>query len=223
MGVNVADDQSAILNTSEPDAKQRLLTAAQEVFAHHGYEGASVRQICTLAGVNIAGVNYHFGDKEHLYIEAVKQAHSCMNSAQHADEPAGTPPAVKLEQLIRGMAPEMHAPASPIALQLVMRELANPGKAASVVVEEFIRPVAQRLWGILEELLPAQSEQDRMMLGFSIISQCLFYRQNRPVTELLFGKAQLEALDSGRVAEHIVQFVFRALDIPIPSQQRVGG
>ena len=60
-----------------PDARQRLLEASQAIFADRGFDGAKVRDICKGAGVNIAGINYHFGGKEELYIETVKYAHTC--------------------------------------------------------------------------------------------------------------------------------------------------
>ena len=211
------DDQTPV-HDAGPDARHRLLAAAQEVFADFGYEGASVRQICTRAGVNIAGVNYHFGDKERLYIETVKQAHGCMSPVGKIEYPAGTKATVKLEQFIRGIVPEMHAPASPSALKLMMRELAHPGKAAGVVVEEFIRPMAFQLLAIVREILPGASEEKLLMTGFSIISQCLYYRQNRPVSELIFGKERLEAIDSDMVSDHIVEFVFRALNLVPPTR-----
>jgi TetR/AcrR family transcriptional regulator, regulator of cefoperazone and chloramphenicol sensitivity len=197
------------------DAKQRLLMAAEEIFADYGYEGASVRQICNKAGVNIAGVNYYFGDKENLYVEAVKRAHMCNARDMPVENlaPPGTPPVVRLELFIRGMVASMHTPARPSAMKLMMREMAHPGKAAGTVVDEFIRPLAFHLRGILHELLPHLDEHRLLMTGFSVIAQCLYYRQNRPLSELIFGKAEMEALTVDMVADHVVRFTLTALNL----------
>ncbi len=50
-----------------PDkTRKAILDAAELLFAERGYEGASLRQITSTAGVNIAAANYHFGSKEEL-------------------------------------------------------------------------------------------------------------------------------------------------------------
>lgn len=198
-----------------PDAKQRLLDAAEEIFADYGYEGASVRQICERAKVNIAGVNYHFGDKENLYVEAVKRAHMCSARDMPIENLAspGASPLVRLEGFIRGMVASMHAPARPAAMKLMMREMAHPGKAAGTVVDEFIRPLAFHLREILRELLPHLDEPRLLMTGFSVIAQCLYYRQNRPVSELIFGREHMEALTADMVADHVVRFTLTALGL----------
>lgn len=197
-----------------PDAKERLLIAAEEVFADYGYAGASVRMICEKAKVNVAGVNYHFGDKERLYIETVKRAHICNAKGLPIEEvdPPGTPPIARLERFIRGMVASMHAPARPTAMKLMMREMADPGKAAGVVVDEFIRPLAFRLKSILREVLPEIPEPQLLMTGFSVISQCLFYRQNRPMMELIFGKEAVGQLSVEMVADHVVRFTLAAIE-----------
>lgn len=197
-----------------PDARQRLLEAAAEVFADYGYEGASVRQITQRAGVNIAAVNYYFRDKETLYIEAVKHAHVCSTTDESRREfPPDMPPADKLNLFVRGMVAAMHTPASAASMKLMMREMADPGKAAHVVVDEFIRPMAFRLRDILRELLPDTPEPKLLMTGFSVIGQILFYRQNRPMSELIFGRDHVERLTADMVADHVVAFTFRALGV----------
>jgi len=55
---------------SETDTKQRLLDAAEALFARHGCHATSVRAITREAGANLAAVGYHFGSKEAL-IQAV--------------------------------------------------------------------------------------------------------------------------------------------------------
>lgn len=50
-----------------PDVKVRILLAAKQLFAQHGYDGTTTRQICELAQANVALVNYHFGGKENVF------------------------------------------------------------------------------------------------------------------------------------------------------------
>jgi AcrR family transcriptional regulator len=53
------------------DTRQRLITAAFEVFAERGYEGATTRHLAERAGVNLPAIQYYFGNKEGLYRAAV--------------------------------------------------------------------------------------------------------------------------------------------------------
>ena len=53
--------------------KDRILGAAEELFAQFGFAGTSLRQVTTRADVNIAAVNYHFGSKENLVNEVFRR------------------------------------------------------------------------------------------------------------------------------------------------------
>ncbi|MBI5281738.1 MAG: TetR/AcrR family transcriptional regulator [Candidatus Solibacter usitatus] len=48
--------------------KDRLLDAAERLFAEHGFQATSLRHITADAGVNLAAVNYHFQSKESLIL-----------------------------------------------------------------------------------------------------------------------------------------------------------
>src|SRR5882724_3968306 len=52
--------------------RQRLLEVAGAVFAEHGFQNATVREICKRADANVAAINYHFGDKQGLYSETLR-------------------------------------------------------------------------------------------------------------------------------------------------------
>ena len=73
-------------DTSGNEACRRLIAAAAEVFARHGFSGARVRQIADAARVNLAAVNYYFGGKEGLYratlrhLAAQAEAQACTAS-----------------------------------------------------------------------------------------------------------------------------------------------
>lgn len=64
--------------------KDRILGAAEELFALHGFAGTSLRQVTSVADVNIAAVNYHFGSKENLVNEVFRRRMDEMSSARLA-------------------------------------------------------------------------------------------------------------------------------------------
>lgn len=62
--------------------KDRILGAAEELFAQYGFAGTSLRQVTTHADVNIAAVNYHFGSKENLVNEVFRRRMDEMTAAR---------------------------------------------------------------------------------------------------------------------------------------------
>ena len=59
--------------TTQFSTKDRILGAAEELFAQFGFTGTSLRQVTSRADVNIAAVNYHFGSKENLVNEVFRR------------------------------------------------------------------------------------------------------------------------------------------------------
>ncbi len=195
--------------------RQRVLHAAGPIFAEKGFADATVREICAAANTNQAAVNYHFGDKQGLYLEVVKLAHTKrMEQVPPAQWPTDTEPAEKLRIFIRTTLTRMLETRD---LQwptcLMMREMLQPTIACQSLVEDFIRPQLAQLLEILDEFLPAETTPARRyQTAFSIIGQCLHYRVAGEIVSLLIPAEEI-ASDYGvdQLAEHITDFSLAAL------------
>lgn len=73
--------------------KERILGAAEALFAQRGFDGASLRQLTSTAGVNLAAVNYHFGSKEKLVEQVFRRRLDALSSQRLAalDKLSGQP------------------------------------------------------------------------------------------------------------------------------------
>ena len=62
-----------MINEKKITAKaESILESAGEIFAQQGFRRTTVREICKRCKVNLAAINYYFGDKEHLYLACLK-------------------------------------------------------------------------------------------------------------------------------------------------------
>lgn len=61
------------------NTRDTILDSAERLFAQQGYDGTSMRQITSAAGVNLAAVNYHFGSKEALVQAVLKRRLETVN------------------------------------------------------------------------------------------------------------------------------------------------
>src|SRR5207247_5993504 len=68
--VSHAEDDRA---GSRPETRERVLDAAERLFAERGFRATSIRDITAAARCNVAAVNYHFGGKVGLYREMFRR------------------------------------------------------------------------------------------------------------------------------------------------------
>lgn len=192
--------------------KSRLLEAAGEEFAGKGFDAATVRTICERAGANVAAVNYHFGDKSQLYVDAVLHAHHCGVDPAAGDYGPDRDPAEQLRAFIHSFLKHVLAINNPEDWRhrLILRELLNPTAASEVLIRNVIRPRFECLEQIVGRFCPEADERKRHALAFSIIGQCLHYRMARPIIEGLIGKEAHQTLDLDFLTDHITDFCLAA-------------
>lgn len=202
------------------DTGARILQAAGPVFAERGFRAATVRDICRRAGVNLASVNYHFGDKQKLYIETVRYAHRLrVEQVPLPKWPEDAAPRAKLAVFVRTMMSRMlGSDAQPWQHRLLMREVLDPTEACRQMVHDYFRPHEKILRSILDEMLPPGiAKPRRQQVAFSIIGQCLFYRFAGNVVSLLVDEDTLAAdFSPEQLAEHIIDFSLAALGASPP-------
>lgn len=195
--------------------RRRLLEAAGEVFAECGYRAATTRQICQRAGANPAAINYHFGDKEALYLAVLQDG---MRTAEQRYPltmglPENPTPQQRLEAFVRAFLFRMLDEGRPAWQgKLMVRELVEPTAVLEVLIEQCIRPQFNVLMSILSELLPPDTPPERLhRFAASIVGQCLHYRHARPVIEKLMPQQKYAVGDIEELARHITDFSLCAI------------
>lgn len=164
---------------AKDSTRDKILMAAGPIFAERGYRDATIREICEQAGVNVASVNYYFGDKQALYHESVLLAHRMRSekSPRPILNPE-TPAEEKLKQFIAQILNSMVVnEKGPWQVQLLMNEIQDPTETCQHLVEEYFRPFMEDLKSIVDQLAETPiAATDTTRIALSIVGQCMIYR-----------------------------------------------
>jgi AcrR family transcriptional regulator len=149
----------------EAATKAQVLAAAERLFALHGFQNVSVRDITAEAGVNLASVNYHFGSKDALLFEIFRRRTAELNRDrarmlhEASDRHAGKPPVREIlraffEPPLRWSAPENDRR---ISVQFIIRARSEGTEAMREVLRtdvSHLRRFADALLAALPDLPP---------------------------------------------------------------------
>jgi AcrR family transcriptional regulator len=196
------------------DTRMQILNAAGPIFAQRGFRAATVREICKEADVNVASVNYYFGDKDGLYLESVQLASQLQVARFPLPERLPESPAeVRLYDFILTLLTRLLDNDQPWQTRLMMREVLQPTSACRELVEGHMRPHFEILLQVLSELVPADTRPSQLRrIGFSVVGQCLHYRVAQGVIAMLTPEDErAECFSTEQLAEHIWQFTVSAL------------
>ena len=193
--------------------RDRLLDEAEELFAQRGYHAVSVREITKAAESNLAAVNYHFGNKQNLYLEVFRsrwlpRASRIQQSFRQSLKNNGNPtPNMVVQSFARAfLEGPMSADERTRHLKLISGELVQPTEAFELVVEQVFRPLFGKLLEDLQKVMPDTIDEKQMVLNvFSILSMVLYFNFARPLISSFIGGREGNELET-RLVDHIVQF-----------------
>ena len=201
---------------SQAETRRQLLEAAAEVFAEAGFQNATVREICRRAGANIAAINYHFGDKEALYLEVIRDSHA--KTLEKYPPLLGLSADASADKKLRAYVHSLllrifdHGPTSCHG-KLMLREMIEPTGAMEMLIEERIRPMSEQLWKIVGEILNRPADDAVVkQCAMSVVSQCVFYKHCAAFVSKLTPE-QIPQDEAGveKLADHITEFSLAAL------------
>jgi TetR/AcrR family transcriptional regulator, regulator of cefoperazone and chloramphenicol sensitivity len=202
-----------MVNTEQAITKQRLLESACEVFSEQGFRNSTVRDICKRADANIAAINYHFGDKERLYLAAIGHAHAASLEAFPAEIATNLTPRERLHLFVDALMHRLlHPGRSSWHAKLMAKEMVDPTPMLDDHVKLMIRPQYQVVESIIRGYLGPKAEPAAMRLAASsLVGQCLFYHLARNVIIRVLPEQKYGPEDINHLVAHIVNFTHLAL------------
>lgn len=190
-------------------SKARILAAAGPIFAKQGFAKTTIRQISQAAEVNLASINYYFGDKSQLYAETLELAQRQRSDQFPLPKIEDSEAAEsKLAKFIRAVLQRLlPQPQTPWQSQLLMREVLHTSEASRNLIEKYFQPDFQLLLGIIDELSKGQLSLSRQQqIAISIIGQCLIYRTSGNLLARMLHQRETPDFDLESLSRHITEF-----------------
>jgi AcrR family transcriptional regulator len=169
------------VNQDRRTTKERLLGAAEKLFAERGFEGVSVRDLAAEADVNVAAVNYHFQGKMNLYSEVLRRRLVFKREASLAALAAAPRDAEGrpiLEDLIHDFVAQylqeiLASPHGRNFMRLIAWEMHDPQRGGEDFLRELVIPVHTTFAAALLEAAPGLTREAASWAIMSLMGQII--------------------------------------------------
>jgi AcrR family transcriptional regulator len=202
--------------------KERILDAAEHLFARHGFYGVSVRDITEAAEVDVALVNYHFGSKRKLFAAVFQRRAEILNPERLARleevRRAALPGVPTLEDIVNSFTyPLLERSARGGAgwksYFALVAQVNNSPEWGPVLMTQYFDPLVERLIAALREALPDCALRE-IYWGYQFLTGALTitFAETGRIDKLSGGLCKSSDLDS--VHERLPPYVaagFRAI------------
>lgn len=203
-------------NVSEAsDVRDRVIEAAEKLFADEGFDAVSLRQITARADVNLAAVNYYFGSKEGLIVEVMARVVGPINDrrlimlAEAEAEAGGKPVEVKriLEAVFLPLMETMNESdhSRQVVLKLAGRCMSEAGAEMPEAMGRIFREVADRFCVTLALALPHLSEAE-VYWRMHFTAGSMLYALNQHETLVLLSNGRVKAEDAEKALRELITY-----------------
>jgi TetR/AcrR family transcriptional regulator, regulator of cefoperazone and chloramphenicol sensitivity len=184
--------------------RDRILKAAERLFAERGYEATSVRTIVAKARVNQAAINYHFAGKDGLYREVLRSAFRALTEHQlaHAREASAMPREKALSEFVRHqLRPLLARDELSRHIRIFNWEAARPTAVFRKLLSEEAAPFMGLATDLVRRFLPEADHRTLTLAAIWLIGQCSVFVRNSeqlagPPVSLQLDAATVESLAS---------------------------
>jgi AcrR family transcriptional regulator len=201
------------------DTREKILDAAEQLFADRGFVATSIRDVTTEAQVNLAAVHYHFGSKEDLFRAVLERVMRPANERRlammdAAEQKRGGP---TVDDLLRAfILPELQlvhelGPRGSAIARLLGRMFSEPNESMHDIAMELFSEVGGQFISGLQRALPHLPPEEvvfRMQCTVAVLS--FFMADTVPAPWKV-----LDLADPEGTAERIVAFLLPAMSAPV--------
>lgn len=196
----MSEREPARLRRDGDARRNALLEAAIELFAEHGFEGASARAITSRAEANVAAIKYYFGDKTGLYHAALMAAHAqfLAEGPLFAPDERGPEAALRswLEAHLR-LASRVRTSSNPAA-RLLLRAAAEASRHDEANLDALVAqaavPMRAEIEALLGKLAPnAAPEAVSVAAGFFLLVATRFVESTPELSRFGLRSPSVEA------------------------------
>jgi AcrR family transcriptional regulator len=158
--------------------RDRIMKAAERLFAERGYASTSIRAIVARAHVNQAAINYHFDGKEGLYREVLRAAFRGLteNQVSHGGEASTMSREDALVVFIRRqLRPLLARDEASRHIRILTWENIHPTPVFRKLISEEAPPFMNVATDLVRRFLPAADHRTLVVAAIWLLGQCSIF------------------------------------------------
>lgn len=200
----------------DPEARAKILAAAERLFAEQGFAGVGIRQIAAAAGASGAMIHYYFGNKEGLYLAIIENAAATVRGLIADAMQTATSLEERLTRFAKAYAGYIFG--HPYLARILLREMLAGGERFMKIVPKYVATN----YGMMREAMTEGVRRGELrqidvdLAPISFMGMIIVFQLIRPIITLGIGQIQFDERFIERLATHTVELFLHGAAGPTP-------